>query len=344
MGAGVDDETARALQTELACYRALVPVKTWQAIRAHLRRIEIHGGNWINIDRIPTRTYFAMETDGLSGAYVAGGSRGATIHLLREHLRTGLAHELAHAFEDTAGLVHTARDMLASLQSKGVWVSGDMAWLNPRYPDYIWQVYANGSEIAGHAIEAYYVRGRMWMLGQPHGRQLVKWLEDAGYVRVGAKPRVPIRKLARESDKVDEVTRYAVYIRDGNTCVYCLTSLTLADHTLDHVRPLSRGGTNNPRNLVACCTSCNSARRPPTGFCKCKEEDTREPETRMAVTSRIVEGVQIIEDADAETASLVLGSRISTLRGQGYREWVRDGRPLPQRYPGPLPPDDDPRD
>lgn len=55
-------------------------------------------------------------------------------------------------------------------------------------------------------------------------------------------------------------------------------------------------------------------------------------------TSRIVDGVQIIENAAAERASLVLGSRIYTVRGKGYREWVADGRPLPRRYPSEPPP------
>ncbi len=45
---------------------------------------------------------------------------------------------------------------------------------------------------------------------------------------------------------------------DG-VCSYCLTpGLEL---TVDHVVPVSRGGTNDPENLVMACRSCNSRKR-----------------------------------------------------------------------------------
>jgi 5-methylcytosine-specific restriction endonuclease McrA len=43
--------------------------------------------------------------------------------------------------------------------------------------------------------------------------------------------------------------------RDGHKCVYCNSTRRL---TLDHVIPQSRGGSDSPENLVACCKSCNS--------------------------------------------------------------------------------------
>jgi 5-methylcytosine-specific restriction endonuclease McrA len=47
-------------------------------------------------------------------------------------------------------------------------------------------------------------------------------------------------------------------IRDcGRRCVYCGTGLDLADATLDHVIPLSRGGSHEPGNLVTACQPCN---------------------------------------------------------------------------------------
>lgn len=36
-------------------------------------------------------------------------------------------------------------------------------------------------------------------------------------------------------------------------CFYCGSLAT----TIDHVHPKSKGGSNNPENLVAACTSCN---------------------------------------------------------------------------------------
>ena len=43
----------------------------------------------------------------------------------------------------------------------------------------------------------------------------------------------------------------------GRRCVYCGTALGLEIATLDHVYPLSRGGTHDPGNLVAACQRCN---------------------------------------------------------------------------------------
>jgi len=39
--------------------------------------------------------------------------------------------------------------------------------------------------------------------------------------------------------------------------VYCGTGLGLENATLDHVIPLSRGGSHQPGNLVAACHACN---------------------------------------------------------------------------------------
>ena len=51
--------------------------------------------------------------------------------------------------------------------------------------------------------------------------------------------------------------RLAIYMRDHGRCVYCESSEAL---TLDHLRPVSRGGGNHPRNLVTACSACNSER------------------------------------------------------------------------------------
>ena len=48
--------------------------------------------------------------------------------------------------------------------------------------------------------------------------------------------------------------------RDGWTCHYCGKYA----NTVDHKLPKSRGGLAVPINLVACCKSCNSAKRDKT--------------------------------------------------------------------------------
>lgn len=53
--------------------------------------------------------------------------------------------------------------------------------------------------------------------------------------------------------------------RQVDCCVYCGTQLNGKGH-VDHIHPLSRGGTNNITNLQILCITCNSSKsaRPPT--------------------------------------------------------------------------------
>lgn len=58
--------------------------------------------------------------------------------------------------------------------------------------------------------------------------------------------------------------RARLYTRDGHRCVYCVQSIYENSNlllTLDHVTPKELGGTNDPKNLVTACFSCNSAKQ-----------------------------------------------------------------------------------
>lgn len=54
---------------------------------------------------------------------------------------------------------------------------------------------------------------------------------------------------------IDPEERQRIYARDGYACRYCGSVENLS---LDHVKPVSRGGGDQPSNLVTCCRSCNS--------------------------------------------------------------------------------------
>jgi 5-methylcytosine-specific restriction endonuclease McrA len=55
--------------------------------------------------------------------------------------------------------------------------------------------------------------------------------------------------------------RLAIYMRDGLACAYCGDSVENgAKLSLDHVVCHSHGGTNSEKNLVTCCSKCNSSR------------------------------------------------------------------------------------
>jgi 5-methylcytosine-specific restriction enzyme A len=54
--------------------------------------------------------------------------------------------------------------------------------------------------------------------------------------------------------------RRQVYARDGYACVYCGRRGNKLRLTIDHVFPVSLGGTNDVANLVTACRSCNLAK------------------------------------------------------------------------------------
>lgn len=66
--------------------------------------------------------------------------------------------------------------------------------------------------------------------------------------------------VPRLSDKEWWPLRAEILERDGHTCVYCGDDESTVLMCVDHVTPLSRGGSNHPDNLVACCMPCNSSK------------------------------------------------------------------------------------
>lgn len=57
--------------------------------------------------------------------------------------------------------------------------------------------------------------------------------------------------------------RKAIYKRDGNKCLHCGKPLARVDsqkRTLDHLKPVSEGGTNDASNVFTSCKQCNAKR------------------------------------------------------------------------------------
>lgn len=65
------------------------------------------------------------------------------------------------------------------------------------------------------------------------------------------------------------ITRLAIYLRDGFTCVYCgknLTDLPANQRSIDHIVAVADGGTNDPANLATCCKKCNDTKQAKTAW------------------------------------------------------------------------------
>lgn len=58
----------------------------------------------------------------------------------------------------------------------------------------------------------------------------------------------------------DPQRRLMILARDGNACVYCTAALTEDNFILDHLVPVSKGGTNRKHNLASACEICNRRR------------------------------------------------------------------------------------
>ncbi len=59
---------------------------------------------------------------------------------------------------------------------------------------------------------------------------------------------------------VSKRLRYEVLRRDNHACRYCGAVAPDAKLTVDHVLPVTLGGTDEASNLVAACADCNSGK------------------------------------------------------------------------------------
>jgi 5-methylcytosine-specific restriction endonuclease McrA len=62
----------------------------------------------------------------------------------------------------------------------------------------------------------------------------------------------------RQRREQSGMKRQRIYLRDKYRCQYCGEKKSVAELTLDHILPRSRGGDNSPLNVVTACVPCNS--------------------------------------------------------------------------------------
>jgi 5-methylcytosine-specific restriction endonuclease McrA len=61
-------------------------------------------------------------------------------------------------------------------------------------------------------------------------------------------------------DKINPRLRWKVLKRDNFTCTKCGRKPPTVRLEVDHIYPLSKGGTNTEQNLATICTICNSGK------------------------------------------------------------------------------------
>ncbi len=54
--------------------------------------------------------------------------------------------------------------------------------------------------------------------------------------------------------------RFEIFRRDRFTCQYCGRAAPDVELQIDHVKPQSKGGGDESRNLATCCSDCNAGK------------------------------------------------------------------------------------
>ncbi|MBL8797365.1 MAG: HNH endonuclease [Planctomycetia bacterium] len=83
----------------------------------------------------------------------------------------------------------------------------------------------------------------------------------------------------------------------GAPCPYCDVALTVFNFSVDHVRPLSRGGSHAIGNLALCCERCNQIKGMMTDGEFCELIDMIrcwEPQVRTNLLARLRAGGKLI--------------------------------------------------
>ncbi len=63
-----------------------------------------------------------------------------------------------------------------------------------------------------------------------------------------------------ERQYISKSLRYDIFARDGFTCQYCGRKPPVVILQIDHRIPVSKGGTNDPLNLLSSCEDCNGGK------------------------------------------------------------------------------------
>ena len=109
---------------------------------------------------------------------------------------------------------------------------------------------------ADHERHALMMRGLVKMLATIFGRAEVAAMVEAEARRQASKRSRNLRELAVRKD-VTAAVRFEVLQRDGFRCRYCGATPGEAHLRVDHVTPVSGGGTSDEGNLVTACERCN---------------------------------------------------------------------------------------
>ena len=108
--------------------------------------------------------------------------------------------------------------------------------------------------------EKVYARNSAWQKANPEkaSARSVAWAKANPEKSTAKWHRRRARKLSAEGSYTGKNVK-ELYESQGGQCVYCGRDISQGYH-VDHVVPLSRGGSNGPENLALACPKCNCSK------------------------------------------------------------------------------------
>ena len=99
-------------------------------------------------------------------------------------------------------------------------------------------------------------------------------------------------RARKQAAFIEDVTFETIILRDGESCAYCGEVPELVH--LDHVHPLSRGGTHEASNLVIACATCNLQKgaKPLEEFIRVQREYGRLVCMNQLIQQRLSQGIE----------------------------------------------------
>lgn len=97
------------------------------------------------------------------------------------------------------------------------------------------------------------------------GRRIsyIKWYHNDIWIRIingFNMPLLPERNLKPRRNPISTVLRHEVFLRDGYRCRECGATNHETRLEVDHIIPVSQGGTDELENLQTLCAECNRAK------------------------------------------------------------------------------------
>jgi hypothetical protein len=128
---------------------------------------------------------------------------------------------------------------------------------------------------------------------------------------------------------ITKTIRFEVFKRDGFSCSYCGAHPPAAILHVDHIHPVSKGGTNEIDNLVTACEACNQGKSArllsavPQSLAQ-KAKRIKEREAQLAGYRSAVDAVRARQDDDIDAVQSVFRQRYDVVFTGPSRESIRD--------------------